>query len=153
MHRCATGVLATEEGAHAVVRVPDLAVRTDVGDVGQGLVAEPVAADGRGGRTGMQGAVETLGEVELLLVGEVLVANTSTAYLSMPARIASSEERSCTLRRSIALTSPAKTGVSGVKVTVMRCSCLENKWVILIEVRATTNTVLSRGTVDAGPDG
>ena len=45
--------------------------------------------------------------------------NTSTAYLSMPARIASSEERSCTWCRSIAPTSPAKSGVSGVMVTVM----------------------------------
>ena len=61
-------------GAHAVVRVPDLAVLVDVGDVGQRLVAEPVVADGRGGRPGMQRAVETLGEVELLFVGELLVA-------------------------------------------------------------------------------
>jgi hypothetical protein len=61
-------------GAHAVVRVADLAVRADVGDVGQCLVAEPVAPDGRGGSAGMQRAVETLGEVELLFVGEILVA-------------------------------------------------------------------------------
>jgi hypothetical protein len=61
-------------GAHAVVGIPDLAVRADVGHVGQRLVAEPVAADGRGGGPGMQRAVETLGEVELLLVGEILVA-------------------------------------------------------------------------------
>jgi hypothetical protein len=69
----------------------------------------------------MQRAVETLGEVELLFV-KSWSRNTSTAYLSMSARIASSEERSCTLRRSIAPTSPANTGVSDVMVTVMRCS-------------------------------
>ncbi len=38
-------------GAHAVVRVPDLAVLVDVRHVGQRLVAEPVAADRRGGST------------------------------------------------------------------------------------------------------
>ena len=66
--------------------------------------------------------------------------NTSTAYLSMPARIASSDWRSCTWRRSIAPTSPAKTGVSGVMVTVMGAPFVENEGIILMEVRTTTNT-------------
>jgi hypothetical protein len=64
------------DGAHAqpVVGRQDLAVGADVGDVGQGLVAEAVLGEHGDRGLAVQRAVEALGEGELLLVLERLVA-------------------------------------------------------------------------------
>src|SRR5215472_5636581 len=67
---------AVAEGIHAatVVGLHDVAALVEVRDVAEGLVAEPILLQRADAERGVEDAVEALGELEVLVVGEGLVA-------------------------------------------------------------------------------
>jgi hypothetical protein len=71
------------EGIHAaaMVGLHDLAVLVEVRDVAEGLVAEAVLLERADAELGVEGAVEALGELEVLVVGEGLIAEDEDGEL------------------------------------------------------------------------
>ncbi len=74
---------AVAERVHAapVVGADDLAVLVEVRDVAEGLVAEAVLLERADPQLGVEHAVQPLGEIELLAVGEGLVAEDEHGVL------------------------------------------------------------------------
>ena len=77
---------AIAERVHAapVVGADDLAVLVEVRDVAEGLVAEAVLLERADPQLGVEHAVQPLGEIELLVVGERLVAEDEHGVLVHP---------------------------------------------------------------------
>src|SRR5258708_7499400 len=73
--------VAQAVGAASVVRLQDLPVGAEVGDVAERLVTEPVLLDGGRAELRVQGAVEPLAERELLVVGHRLVVEPTNGEL------------------------------------------------------------------------
>ena len=71
--------------AAPVIGCKQLSVRTDVGDVGQRLVAKAVFHQHGGGGLGVQLAVKTLREIDLLRIGKFLVAEYQDIVFVHPA--------------------------------------------------------------------
>ncbi len=106
----------------------DLARRcADVGDIGQGLIAEAVLGEHGDRGLAVQRAIEALGKGELLSsFSSGWSRKTSTAYSSMPARSCASVSGSIKVRRLIVevpvTSAPSTEGVSrmcGVMVGVV----------------------------------